>query len=152
MPLIEITTNNDCSRLTELMTKDRVIIFYYMRGCIFCDRLMITFNDVVAENRELIQDANIFKIETANMHLLPDKLRDVRGFPYILSYFKYKQDEEPQLNAFNADRTGENIKKYISENNSKLSTITERSLPRASTEPRRIKKLKSYSTPKRTTI
>jgi len=151
MPLIEITTNNDCSRLNDLMARDRVIIFYYMRGCIFCEQLMPTFNKVVDENQELIQNANIFKIETSNMHLLPEKLRDVRGFPYIISYFKYKQ-EEPKLVAFNADRTSDNIKKYITENRSELSTIAERSLSQNSTGTRRVKKLKTYTTPKRTTI
>lgn len=143
MPLTEITTNNDCEQLKGIINKDRVIIFYYMNGCGFCELLKPIFAKVINNNRELVQNANIFKIERTHLNLLPETLNDVRGFPYIISY-KYEQNTEPTIVEFNSDRTEGNIQKFISENSSLSKSNRSLPNPQSSSGIRRKKMLKTY--------
>jgi len=151
MPLTEITTSADCEKLKELLKNDTVIIFYHMDGCSHCQQLMPTFNHVLEkedDDQGLIQNANIFKIESSYLHLIPNDLEQilqkVYGFPYIVSYANNKKIEE-----FTQARDVPHIKNFIVKNTSsktrpiRQSGTTTRS---SGTSTRPKKALKKYTT------
>lgn len=144
MPLIEITTNADCNTLKEKIINDRVIIFYHMEGCIHCQLLMPKFNSALYQkddDKELIDNANIFKIESSYLNLIPVDLQQilgkVYGFPYIVSYSKNKKEEE-----FTQPREVQNIKDFIVKNTSLQSGTSTR---QSGTSTRSKKVLKKYT-------
>jgi len=114
MPVMEITCQKDCNIFEKNFNNDRVIIIYYWNSCPHCHTLMETFDELMDNYQNILNRANIYKVEYDNLHLLNPMLRNVSAFPYIISYNNGKVDKE-----FSGQRDESTIKKFIEDNSSR---------------------------------
>ena len=137
MPFTKITNKTSCNKLIKLLRDNKVIICYHMNGCIHCETLMPIFNKVITENRDIVQDANIFSVETNYLNLLPQQLQNVQGFPYIVAI-----ENGEQSNEFLGLRNEQNIKDFISSNKSTVpSRVSSRTRTQQPRKKRMLKKI-----------
>lgn len=100
--LLETTKNND-----------RVIIVYHWNSCGHCRSFMPILYNLLNEDRDLTNIANIFEVEYDDFKYLPKELTNVSAFPSVVSIEKGKQKEE-----FKQQRTPENLREFIKSNSS----------------------------------
>ena len=123
------------SLLEKTKNNDRVIIVYHWNSCGHCRSFMPILYNLLNEERELANMANIFEVEYDNFKFLPQDLTNVSAFPSVVSIEKGKKKDE-----FKEQRTPENLRDFIKSNSSLSSTQ-----PSSSTQSRRIrKKLRQY--------
>ena len=82
-------------------------------------------------NRALNQKANVFEVEYSNFNYIPNSLRNVNAFPYIVAYRKGSVVEE-----FNDQRTIPKLEAFISRN----SNLVQQSSSNSQSKPLRKKK------------
>ena len=124
--------------LKEKKDDDRVIIVYHWNSCGHCRVLMPLLYKLMELNRALNQKANVFEVEYSNFNYIPNSLRNVNAFPYIVAYRKGSVVEE-----FNDQRTIPKLEAFISRN----SNLVQQSSSKSQSKPLRKKRvLKSYKT------
>lgn len=146
MPLINVNSVVKGGSLEEKVNNNRAVLVYHWNSCGHCRTFMPLLHKVMEMNREL-NKANVFEIEYSNFNFLPNFLRNVNAFPYMVAYKNGSIAEE-----FNDQRTIPKIEAFISRHSavplvSALSSSLSSSLSSASSK-RKMKKrrvLKSYN-------
>lgn len=111
MPHIIINKDNHkvFSKINDI---DKVVILYHWNQCGHCIELMKIWNKILDKVKD---KAFIFEVEYSNLKFLPDKYKNILGFPSIICYNHGEYDSE-----FKNKRTASNIEKFIKKNYSKL--------------------------------
>ena len=99
------------SLLEKTKNNDRVIIVYHWNSCGHCRSFMPILYNLLNEERELANMANIFEVEYDNFKFLPQDLTNVSAFPSVVSIEKGKKKDE-----FKEQRTPENLRDFIKSN------------------------------------
>jgi thioredoxin-like negative regulator of GroEL len=130
--------------LEEIKDKDRVIIVYHWNSCGHCRSFMPILYNLLNEDRDLTNMANIFEVEYDDFKYLPKELTNVSAFPSVVSIEKGKKKDE-----FKEQRTPENLREFIKSNsslsNKSSSSSSNKSSSSSSLSSKRIKKqLRKY--------
>lgn len=134
----KVTSKITGGLLSKQKDNDRVIIVYHWNSCGHCRVLMPLLYKLMELNRALNQKANVFEVEYSNFNYIPNSLRNVNAFPYIVAYRKGSVVEE-----FNDQRTIPKLEAFISRN----SNLVQQSSSKSQSKPLRKKRvLKSYKT------
>ncbi len=136
MPLIKVNSVIKGGTLQEKLNNNNVVIVYHWNSCGHCKAFMPLLYKVLESNDDLKSQANVFEIEYSNFNYIPNYLRNVNAFPYIVAYSKGKLIEE-----FNDQRTIPKIEAFLSRN-SKMSSSSSLS---SSSNTRKKRILKKYS-------
>jgi thiol-disulfide isomerase/thioredoxin len=150
MPLIKVNSVIKGGALEEQINKDRAVVVYHWNSCGHCRVLMPILYRLMELNRALNEKANVFEVEYSNFNYIPNFLRNVNAFPYIVAYRKGSIVEE-----FNDQRTIPKLEAFISRNSSLVQqqpplkssskSSSKSSLKSSSNQPLRKKRvLKSY--------
>jgi len=131
MPLIKVNSIVKGGTLEEKINNNNAVIVYHWNSCGHCKAFMPLLHKVLETNEDLKSQANVFEIEYSNFNYIPNYLRNVNAFPYIVAYSKGKLIEE-----FNDQRTIPKIEAFLSRN-SKMSS--------SSSSSRKKRLLKKYS-------
>ena len=115
MPLIKVNSAIKGGKLEENINNNAIVV-YHWNNCGHCRQFMPLLYKTLEINKQLKDKANVFEIEYSNFNFIPDYLRNVNAFPYIVAYKKGSIIEE-----FNDQRTIPKIEAFISRN-SKQST------------------------------
>lgn len=105
--------------LEQKKDDDRVIIVYHWNSCGHCRNFMPILHNLLAEQKQLAQMANIFEIEYDDFQYIPRDLTNVSAFPLVVSIEKGNKVDE-----FNEQRTPENLEDFIQRNKSLQSPTT----------------------------
>lgn len=120
MPNCVVNCKESTKILKEILEKqhDKIIVVYHMNGCPHCVSFMPIFENLLRQKQELLDIANIFSVEINDFKFLPEPLKQVNGFPHIVSY-NYNNDGNQLIKKeFSSQRTPENLEKFIYENKS----------------------------------
>lgn len=144
MPLIKVNSTIKGGSLEEKVNNNRAILVYHWNSCGHCRQFMPLLYKVMQMNRELNNNSNVFEIEYSNFNFIPNSLRNVNAFPYVVAYRNGSIVEE-----FNDQRTIPKIAAFISRNTSipSSSQSSSQSLSQSSSLKKTVKKrrlLKSY--------
>jgi len=150
MPFITINDDKTSNQLNQVYrNNDDCIIFYYWNSCGHCRNFMPILHNLLAEQKQLAQMANIFEIEYDDFQYIPRDLTNVSAFPLVVSIEKGNKVDE-----FNEQRTPENLEDFIQRNKSLQSPTTtssynssssQSSSPSSSSHLSKRKVLRSYS-------
>jgi len=140
MPNCKVNCKESTKILKKTLDNDKIIVVYHMNSCPHCMTFMPIFENLLREKNELLDIANIFSVELNDFKFLPEPLKDVHGFPHIVSY-NYNGDELKKKE-FNSQRTPENLEKFIYENKSFNSASAHSSSPSFAPPSKRL--LKKY--------
>jgi thiol-disulfide isomerase/thioredoxin len=120
----KVTSKITGGLLSKQKDNDRVIIVYHWNSCGHCRAFMPILHNLLNEQKELLDMANIYEVEYDNFKYLPPELTNISAFPSVVSIEKgVKKDE------FSDQRTPENLKEFITSNAS-LSSTTPKSSKR----------------------
>ena len=133
MPLIKVNSIVKGGTLEEKINNNNAVIVYHWNSCGHCKAFMPLLHKVLETNEDLKSQANVFEIEYSNFNYIPNYLRNVNAFPYIVAYSRGKLIEE-----FNDQRTLPKIEAFLSRNSNMSSSSTS-----SNTRKKRI--LKKYS-------
>lgn len=143
MPLIKVNSAVKGGALEQQINNDRAVVVYHWNSCGHCRVLMPLLYKLMELNRALNQKANVFEVEYSNFNYIPNSLRNVNAFPYIVAYRKGSVVEE-----FNDQRTIPKLEAFISRNSNLIqSQPSLLKLPSKSKSTQQIRKrrvLKSY--------
>lgn len=110
MPTIQIRSSDDARRLNEMLGKRPILLQYYMDGCMYCDMLKPTWeqmkSDMLKDNK--LNDLIIAEVERA--HAAELNMPDVYKFPTIHLVRKDKEVRE-----FSGNREKEAMKRWVAE-------------------------------------
>jgi thioredoxin-like negative regulator of GroEL len=123
------------SLLEKAKNNDRVIIVYHWNSCGHCRSFMPILYNLLNEERDLTNMANIFEVEYDDFKYLPKELTNVSAFPSVVSIEKGKKKDE-----FKEQRTPENLREFIKSN----SSLSNQSSSNQSSLRRIKKKLREY--------
>lgn len=132
----KVTSKITGGLLSKQKDNDRVIIVYHWNSCGHCRAFMPILHNLLNEEKDLLNMANIFEVEYDNFKFLPPELTNVSAFPSVISIEKGKKKDE-----FSDQRTPENLKEFITTNKSL-------SFPSTSTSKSSKRQLRVY-TPKK---
>jgi thiol-disulfide isomerase/thioredoxin len=144
MPLIKVNSAVKGGALEQQINNDRAVVVYHWNSCGHCRVLMPLLYKLMELNRALNQKANVFEVEYSNFNYIPNSLRNVNAFPYIVAYRKGSVVEE-----FNDQRTIPNLEAFISRNSNLVQqpSSSKSSSKSSSNQPvRKRRVLKSYKT------
>ena len=137
MPLIKVNSAVKGGALEQQINNDRAVVVYHWNSCGHCRVLMPLLYKLMELNRALNQKANVFEVEYSNFNYIPNSLRNVNAFPYIVAYRKGSVVEE-----FNDQRTIPKLEAFISRNSN---LVQQPSSSKSQSKPLRKKRvLKSY--------
>ena len=120
----KVTSKITGGLLSKQKDNDRVIIVYHWNSCGHCRSFMPILHNLLNQEKELLDMANIFEVEYDNFKYLPPELTNISAFPSVVSIEKgVKKDE------FSDQRTPENLREFITSNAS-LSSTTPKSSKR----------------------
>lgn len=141
MPLIKVNSAIKGGALEQHINNDRAIVVYHWNSCGHCRVLMPLLYKLMELNRALNQKANVFEVEYSNFNYIPNSLRNVNAFPYIVAYRKGSVVEE-----FNDQRTIPKLEAFISRNSNLVQQpLLLKSSSKSQSKPLRKKRvLKSY--------
>lgn len=132
MPLIKVNSAIKGGALEKYVNNDRAVVVYHWNSCGHCRILMPMLYKLMELNKTLNQKAQVFEVEYSNFNYIPNTLRNVIAFPYIVAYNKGTVVEE-----FNDQRTINKLEEFISRNTNNVES--------SSSKPQRKKRiLKSY--------
>jgi thioredoxin-like negative regulator of GroEL len=110
MPTIQIRSSDDARRLNEMLGKRPILLQYHMDGCMYCDMLKPTWeqmkSDMLKDNK--LNDLIIAEVERA--HAAELNMPDVYKFPTIHLVRKDKQVRE-----FSGTREKEAMKRWVAD-------------------------------------
>jgi len=110
MPFIEITKDNS-DLFAKAINDDRIIVLYHWNQCGHCQQLLPIWKKAI----ENVGDKSyITEIEYLNLQYLPEKYKNILGFPSIVVYNNGNYETE-----FKNIRNLENLEKFIKANASK---------------------------------
>jgi thioredoxin-like negative regulator of GroEL len=138
MPLIKVNSVIKGGKLEEKINNNAIVV-YHWNNCGHCRDFMPLLYETLERNKQLNHNSNVFEIEYSNFNYIPNYLRNVSAFPYIVAYKKGSIIEE-----FNDQRTIPKIQAFISRN-SELSTNNSNSISRESRKKRTLKKYNTES-------
>jgi thioredoxin-like negative regulator of GroEL len=138
MPLIKVNSVIKGGKLEEKINNNAIVV-YHWNNCGHCRDFMPLLYETLERNKQLNHNSNVFEIEYSNFNYIPNYLRNVSAFPYIVAYKKGSIIEE-----FNDQRTIPKIEAFISRN-SQLSTNNSNSISRESRKKRTLKKYNTES-------
>jgi hypothetical protein len=138
MPLIKVNSVIKGGKLEEKINNNAIVV-YHWNNCGHCRDFMPLLYETLERNKQLNHNSNVFEIEYSNFNYIPNYLRNVSAFPYIVAYKKGSIIEE-----FNDQRTIPKIEAFISRN-SQLSTNNSNSISRESRKKRTLKKYNTKS-------
>ena len=145
MPLIKVNSAVKGGALEEQINNDKAVVVYHWNSCGHCRVLMPLLYKLMELNRALNQKAQVFEVEYSNFNYIPNSLRNVNAFPYIVAYRKGEIVEE-----FNDQRTIPKLESFISRNSnivqpSQLSSSKTKSQSKPIRKRRVLKSYKSSS-------
>jgi hypothetical protein len=135
MPLINVNSYIKGGTLEEKINNNAIIV-YHWNNCGHCRLFMPLLYKTLEINKQLKENANVFEIEYSNFNFIPNYLRNVNAFPYIVAYNKGNITEE-----FNDQRTIPKIEAFISRN----TKSSNRSSSNSQISMRKKRVLKKYS-------
>jgi thiol-disulfide isomerase/thioredoxin len=145
MPNCVVNCKESTKILKDILEKqhDKIIVFYHMNGCPHCVSFMPIFENLLRQKQELLDIANIFSVEINDFKFLPEPLKQVNGFPHIVSYNYSDDGNELKKKEFTSQRTPENLEKFIYENKSfnSPSNTSSKTLSKTKSSKRLLKKL-----------
>jgi thiol-disulfide isomerase/thioredoxin len=143
MPLIKVNSAVKGGALEQQINNDRAVVVYHWNSCGHCRVLMPLLYKLMELNRALNQKANVFEVEYSNFNYIPNSLRNVNAFPYIVAYRKGSVVEE-----FNDQRTIPKLEAFISRNSNLVQQPSSKSSSKSSSNQpvRKRRVLKSYKT------
>jgi len=124
MPLIKVNSAIKGGILEDKVINSKAIIVYHWNSCSHCREFMPLLYKTLQLNKSLNDKANVFEIEYSNFNFIPNFLKNVNAFPYIVAYKNGSKIEE-----FNEQRSIPKINYFISRN----SDISSSLLPSTST-------------------
>jgi len=142
MPLIKVNSLVKGGDLEEKVNNDKAVVVYHWNSCGHCRVLMPLLYKLMELNRALNQKAQVFEVEYSNFNYIPNSLRNVNAFPYIVAYRKGAIVEE-----FNDQRTIPKLEAFISRNSNLQPLLLSKSSKSSSSSniPKKRKILKSYN-------
>ena len=139
MPLIKVNSVIKGGKLEEKINNNAIVV-YHWNNCGHCRDFMPLLYETLQRNKQLNDNSNVFEIEYSNFNFIPNYLRNVSAFPYIVAYKKGSIIEE-----FNDQRTIPKIEAFISRNSKQTNTKSSSSYnSQLTTRKKRI--LKKYNT------
>ena len=127
----KVTSKITGGLLSKQKDNDRVIIVYHWNSCGHCRSFMPMLYNLLNQDKDLLNMANIFEVEYDNFKFLPNELTNVSAFPSVISIEKGQKKDE-----FSEQRTPEKLSEFIKSN---------AALSQKSNKSSRKRILKSYS-------
>ena len=115
----KVTSKITGGLLSKQKDNDRVIIVYHWNSCGHCRAFMPILHNLLNQEKDLLNMANIFEVEYDNFKFLPQELTNVSAFPSVISIEKGQKKDE-----FSEQRTPEKLKEFITANKSLSSPST----------------------------
>ncbi len=140
MPVHTVNSMEKGELLNKTYKNGNCVVVYYWNSCGHCKTLMPVLNQLLQKEKQLLKEANVFKVEYDDFNYLPNYLTNVSAFPYVVSY----QNGE-KIKEFDEQRTPENLKRFIEE---ATSIINDNGSAKSSTSVSK-RVLKSYSSKKK---